>query len=141
MLSIAKLRVGQEAYHLSGVAQCLDDYYTGAGESVGQWLGGGAARLDLTGDVRPDDLRAVLAGLAPGTGGLDPNGNPLRTSARRVPGFDFAWDWIAYNPAGQHRHRRAGHASTCRPPTRLSASSRPRTRSTAACRSSYGWQR
>ena len=91
MLSIAKLRVGQEAYHLSGVAQSLDDYYTGAGESVGQWLGGGAARLDLTGDVRPDDLRAVLAGLAPGTGGLDPNGNQLRTSARRVPGFDLTF--------------------------------------------------
>ena len=64
MLSIAKLRVGQEAYHLSGVAQSLDDYYTGAGESVGQWLGGGAARLDLTGDVRPDDLRAVGATIA-----------------------------------------------------------------------------
>ena len=91
MLSIAKLRVGQEAYHLSGVAQSLDDYYTGAGESVGQWLGGGAARLDLAGDVRPDDLRAVLAGLAPGTGGLDPNGNQLRTSARRVPGFDLTF--------------------------------------------------
>ncbi len=91
MLSIAKLRVGQEAYHLSGVAQSLDDYYTGAGESVGQWIGGGAARLDLTGDVRPDDLRAVLAGLAPGTGGLDPNGNQLRTSARRVPGFDLTF--------------------------------------------------
>ena len=43
----------------------FDDYYTGAGESVGQWLGGGAARLDLTGDVRPDDLRAVLAGRSP----------------------------------------------------------------------------
>ena len=28
MLSIAKLRVGQEAYHLSGVAQSLDEYYT-----------------------------------------------------------------------------------------------------------------
>jgi conjugative relaxase-like TrwC/TraI family protein len=91
MLSIAKLRVGQEAYHLSGVAQSLDDYYTGAGESVGQWLGGGAARLELSGDVRPGDLRAVLAGLAPGTGGLDPNGNQLRTSARRVPGFDLTF--------------------------------------------------
>jgi conjugative relaxase-like TrwC/TraI family protein len=91
MLSIAKLRVGQEAYHLSGVAQSLDDYYTGAGESVGQWLGGSAARLGMSGEVSGDDLRAVLAGLAPGTGGLDPNGHTLRTSARRVPGFDLTF--------------------------------------------------
>ena len=32
VLSIAKLRVGQEAYTLSGVAQSLDDYYTGRGD-------------------------------------------------------------------------------------------------------------
>ena len=34
MLSVAKLRVGQEAYQLTGVAQSLDDYYTGAGEAA-----------------------------------------------------------------------------------------------------------
>ena len=60
---IAKLRVGQEAYHLSGVAQSLGDYYSGAGETHGQWIGGGASRLGLDGQVDPDDLRAVLAGL------------------------------------------------------------------------------
>ena len=38
VLSIAKLRVGQEAYQLSGVAQSLDDYYTGAGETAGRWV-------------------------------------------------------------------------------------------------------
>ena len=72
MLSIAKLRVGQEAYQLSGVAQSLDDYYTGAGEATGVWVGGGAARLGLDGEVDPDDLRAVLAGLRPGLGWADP---------------------------------------------------------------------
>ena len=91
MLSIAKLRVGQEAYHLSGVAQSLDDYYTGAGEAAGNWIGGGASRLGLTGEVSAEDLRAVLAGLAPGTGGLDPNGKQLAVSARRVPGFDLTF--------------------------------------------------
>ena len=35
VLSIAKLRVGQEAYQLSGVAESLDAYYTGAGEAEG----------------------------------------------------------------------------------------------------------
>ena len=91
MLSIAKLRVGQEAYQLSGVAQSLDDYYTGAGEATGRWAGIGAERLGLTGDVAADDLRAVLAGLAPGTGGLTPDGGTIRTNARRVPGFDLTF--------------------------------------------------
>ena len=91
VLSIAKLRVGQEAYHLSGVAQSLDDYYTGAGEAHGQWVGGGASRLGLDGQVDPDDLRAVLAGLRPGTGGLTPNGDTMRPHPRRVPGFDLTF--------------------------------------------------
>jgi len=91
VLSIAKLRVGQEAYQLSGVAQSLDDYYTGAGEAAGQWVGAGAEILGLDGEVDPDDLRAVLAGLAPGTGGLTPNGDALRPHPRRVPGFDLTF--------------------------------------------------
>lgn len=91
MLSITKLRVGQEAYQLSGVAQSLDDYYTGVGEAIGQWVGGGAERLGLAGHVAPDDLRAVLAGLRPGTGGLTPNGQTLRPHPRRVPGFDLTF--------------------------------------------------
>jgi conjugative relaxase-like TrwC/TraI family protein len=91
MLSIAKLRVGQEAYQLSGVAESLDDYYTGSGEAHGQWVGGGAARLGLEGQVTPEDLRAVLAGLRPDTGGLDPNGNTHRPHPRRVPGFDLTF--------------------------------------------------
>ena len=91
MLSIAKLRVGQEAYHLSGVAQSLDAYYTGAGEADGAWVGGGAARLGLEGLVAADDLRAVLAGLAPGRGGFTPNGTEPRSHPRRVPGFDLTF--------------------------------------------------
>jgi conjugative relaxase-like TrwC/TraI family protein len=91
VLSIAKLRVGQEAYQLSGVAQSLDDYYTGAGEASGRWAGIGAETLGLTGDVTPDDLRAVLAGMAPGTGGLTPDGETIRPHAKRVPGFDLTF--------------------------------------------------
>ena len=60
MLSIAKLRVGQEAYQLSGVAESLDAYYTGAGEAHGEWIGGSAARLGLSGRVATDELRAVI---------------------------------------------------------------------------------
>ncbi len=91
VLSVAKLRVGQEAYQLSGVAQSLDDYYTGAGEAAGRWVGAGAERLGLAGDVNPDDLRAVLAGIAPGSGGLSPNGETIRPHPRRVPGFDLTF--------------------------------------------------
>ena len=91
VLSIAKLRVGQEAYQLSGVAQSLDDYYTGAGEASGVWAGIGAERLGLSGKVAADDLRAVLAGMAPGTGGLTPNGETIRPHPRRVPGFDLTF--------------------------------------------------
>jgi conjugative relaxase-like TrwC/TraI family protein len=91
MLSIAKLRLGQEAYQLSGVAQSLDDYYTGAGETHGVWVGGGAGRLGLDGDVEPDDVSAVLAGLGPGWGGLTPNGEQPRPHRRRVPGFDLTF--------------------------------------------------
>ena len=90
-MSIAKLRVGQEAYHLSGIAESLDAYYTGAGEADGAWVGGGAQRLGLDGLVAADDLRAVLAGMAPGRGGVSPNGTEPRTHPRRVPGFDLTF--------------------------------------------------
>ena len=33
----------------------------------------------------------VPAGLAPGTGGLTPNGEMLRTNRNRVPGFDLTF--------------------------------------------------
>jgi conjugative relaxase-like TrwC/TraI family protein len=85
-----KLRVGAEAYYLSQVARGLDEYYTGAGEAPGMWVGGGIDGLGLVGEVDAVDLRAVLAGLAPGTG-LTPNGDTLRTHPRRVPGFDLTF--------------------------------------------------
>ena len=91
MLSVAKLRVGAEAYQLTGVAQSLDDYYSGAGEAAGWWAGLGADRLGLDGEVNGDDLRAVLAGIRPGTGGLTPNGETIHPHPRRVPGFDLTF--------------------------------------------------
>ena len=90
MEAVWKLRVGAEAYYLSQVASGLDEYYTGAGEAPGVWVGNGVESLGLTGEVEPADLRAVLAGLAPGTG-LTPNGTTLRVHPRRVPGFDLTF--------------------------------------------------
>ncbi|MEZ5220313.1 MAG: MobF family relaxase [Ilumatobacteraceae bacterium] len=91
MLSVSRLRVGQEAYQLSGVAQSLDAYYSGTGETPGVWIGGGASKLGLDGEVAADDLRAVLAGLAPRNGGLTPNGTTPIPHPRRAPGFDLTF--------------------------------------------------
>ena len=74
MLSLWKLRVGAEAYYLGQVAQGLDDYYTGQGEMPGRWLGNAIGGLGLGGTVTGDDLRAVLAGLNPGTGQIPQRG-------------------------------------------------------------------
>ena len=90
MEAVWKLRVGAEAYYLSQVASGLDEYYTGAGETPGVWVGNGVESLGLVGEVEPADLRAVLAGLAPGTA-LTPNGTTLRAHPRRVPGFDLTF--------------------------------------------------
>ena len=46
----------------------------------------GTARID--GEVAAADLRAVLAGIAPGSGGGGPDGSTIRPSRKRVPGFD-----------------------------------------------------
>ncbi len=90
VLSVWKLRVGAEDYYLSQVARGLEDYDSGRGETVGSWTGTGADALGLSGEVDPEDLRALMAGLSPGTG-LSANGELLTTSRRRVPGFDLTF--------------------------------------------------
>jgi conjugative relaxase-like TrwC/TraI family protein len=90
VLSLWKLRVGSESYYLSQVASGLEDYYAGRGEVAGVWTGHAAGALGLTGEVSGEDLQALLAGLAPGTG-LSLNGSQLRPHPRRVPGFDLTF--------------------------------------------------
>jgi len=84
MLNIGKLAPGGESYYLETVASGMEDYYTGAGEAPGYWLGAAACRLGLSGRVAPEALRAVLGATDPSTG------EPLtgRMSRRSVPGFD-----------------------------------------------------
>ncbi|MDE0805362.1 MAG: relaxase domain-containing protein, partial [Acidimicrobiales bacterium] len=65
VLTIAKMGIGQEGYYLAKVASGLEDYYSGAGEVEGSWIGRGADRLGLGGDVVGADLRALLAGNHP----------------------------------------------------------------------------
>src|SRR5215471_4385724 len=85
VLTIAKLGVGQESYYLSKVAQGIEDYYTGKGEVPGAWVGRGAARLGLAGQVGGDELRSVLGGLDPLTGRRVAG----RKGSKRTPGWDL----------------------------------------------------
>lgn len=68
VLSVAKLTLGQEGYYQRSVAQGLDDYYAGRGESPGIWTGRAAAELGLTGVVQDGQLSDLCKGLDPATG-------------------------------------------------------------------------
>jgi conjugative relaxase-like TrwC/TraI family protein len=68
VLSVAKLALGQEAYYEQQVAQGLDDYYAGRGESPGLWVGSGAGAIELVGAVEEGALSILLSGLSPGDG-------------------------------------------------------------------------
>ncbi|MBA2304710.1 MAG: relaxase domain-containing protein, partial [Acidobacteria bacterium] len=60
VLSIGKLMPGRADYYLGTVANGVEDYYTGAGEAPGSWLGASAPGLGLAGRVESEALRAVL---------------------------------------------------------------------------------
>jgi conjugative relaxase-like TrwC/TraI family protein len=68
MLSIAKLSPGQERYYERSVADGLDDYYAGRGESPGIWVGRGARDLGLEGMVQEGELGRLVRGEHPETG-------------------------------------------------------------------------
>ena len=97
MLSIGKLAPGRDAasYYLDRVAEkgCPLDYYTGAGEAPGVWIGRGAERLRLEGALTTDRSQALLRDLLAGVG---PDGQQLgkpvmRADPRgRVPTLDVA---------------------------------------------------
>src|SRR6516225_463962 len=69
MLSLAKLSPGQETYYERSVADGIDDYYEGRGESPGVWVGRGAAELELDGVVEDGQLGRLIAGQHPLTSG------------------------------------------------------------------------
>src|SRR5215218_7375406 len=65
MLSVSKLSPGQEAYYECSVADGIDDYYAGRGESPGVWVGRGAAELELEGVVGEGELGRLISGRHP----------------------------------------------------------------------------
>ncbi len=84
MLSLGKLAHGQQQYYLETVARGLEDYYTGAKEAPGVWVGAAAGRFGLEGAVDAEALGRLLAH-------VDPSGRYRLTGARSVPviaGFD-----------------------------------------------------
>jgi conjugative relaxase-like TrwC/TraI family protein len=68
VLSVSKLSPGQEAYYERSVADGIDDYYAGRGESPGVWIGQGAAELELEGVVGEGELGRLISGRDPLTG-------------------------------------------------------------------------
>ena len=76
---------GQERYYEQQVAQGLDDYFTGRGESPGRWMGAGAARLGLGGSVEDGQLALLMAGRDPATGAM------LREQSVRVAALDLTF--------------------------------------------------
>ena len=83
MLSLGKLAPGQQEYYLDTVARGAEEYYTGAKEAPGEWMGA-VRRLGLDGVVDADELGRVLEH-------VDPTAGDRLTAARSVPtvaGFD-----------------------------------------------------
>ena len=74
-------------YLISSVALSIDEYYAGVGESPGIWAGRWAEALGLSGVVEAEELRALMEGLAPGTG------EPLLAGGRErtVRAFDMTF--------------------------------------------------
>jgi conjugative relaxase-like TrwC/TraI family protein len=89
MLSLSRMGVGAEAYYLREVADGLEGYYSGAGESPGVWIGSACRDLGLVGEVAPEDLSAVLAGRSPRDG--SELGSNRVAPERRVAGFDLTF--------------------------------------------------
>jgi conjugative relaxase-like TrwC/TraI family protein len=85
MLAVSKLSPGQEAYYERSVADGIDDYYAGRGESPGVWVGRGAAELELEGVVGEGELGRLISGRHPLTGAQLRSQAPIKqTTIERI---------------------------------------------------------
>jgi conjugative relaxase-like TrwC/TraI family protein len=85
VLSIGKLAAGQEGYYLEAVVHGAEEYYLGAGEVPGYWVGTGAGLLGLDGTVSDDAFIALLNGVNP------TDGTALGRPNRRLPALDLTF--------------------------------------------------
>ena len=93
VLSIGKLKAGQAKYYLDqadarvdvvdSVAEGMEDYYLGAPETRGEWIGSAGLELRLSGAVEAEELRRVLAGLEPRRGLASGRADPCRPDLAR----------------------------------------------------------
>lgn len=84
VLSIGKLAAGAGDYYTAMVAQGAEEYFTGAREAPGEWIGAGTDDLALSGTVEPSDFTAILEHRHPGTSDRITGAR----SASKVVGFD-----------------------------------------------------
>ena len=83
MLSVAKLKADRSSYYCDELAAGLEDYYLGAREAPGHWIGRGAEALGLAGAVVDTaGFEAILAGRDPITG------TALTDGSVKVLGYD-----------------------------------------------------
>jgi TrwC relaxase len=67
-LPVKALKADQEAYWLDQIARNREEYFSGRGESPGQFVGSAAAAAGLEGTASPEQVRAMFQGLDPATG-------------------------------------------------------------------------
>src|SRR2546421_4607292 len=90
MLGIGKIRPDRTTYHLDAVADGVEDYYFGAHEAPGVWLGAAAGRLGLAGTVTREQLVRLLEGRHPATGEHLGTSSQLYGGREPLPGYDLA---------------------------------------------------
>jgi conjugative relaxase-like TrwC/TraI family protein len=72
VLSIGKVGMSraQQLYYEEQVAKGREDYYAGNGEAPGRWVGAGARELGLSGELDVEQLKRLMDGQHPASGGL-----------------------------------------------------------------------
>jgi TrwC relaxase len=92
MLNVGKLAAGPQAgrYYVDALAVGREDYYAAEVDAPGEWLGGGAAMLGLSGGVGEEGVVRLLEARDPSSGSYSARRcrmgrSPALTSRSRPP--------------------------------------------------------
>lgn len=108
VLTIGKLRAGQEHYFEREVARGVEDYYAGRGELPGVWHGRVALDLGLLGEADAAALGAVFTGVPAGLGASVPGPSASGLSVAGSPGLGSPGPGLA---DARPTRRRAGEVA------------------------------